>query len=85
MTKPRLWEKLQLSQWGRVKAMADYLGFKVQRLKANQCRLFMPNVEAHDIIIDIEFTDNIANIEVSLRDMVEEVVDQRFKRQTRKN
>jgi hypothetical protein len=65
--------------------MADYLGFKVQRLKANQCRLFMPNVEAHDIIIDIEFTDNIANIEVSLRDMVEEVVDQRFKRQTRKN
>ena len=65
--------------------MADYLGFKVQRLKANQCRLFMPNVEAHDIIIDIEFTDNIANIEVSLRDMVEEVVDQRFKRQTRKD
>ena len=24
MTKPRLWEKLHLSQWGRVKAMADH-------------------------------------------------------------
>ena len=33
MTKPRLWEKLHLSQWGRVKALADHLGFKVQRLK----------------------------------------------------
>ena len=31
MTKPRLWEKLHLSQWGRVKAIADHLGFKVQR------------------------------------------------------
>jgi hypothetical protein len=32
MTRPRLWEKLHLSQWGRIKAMADHLGFKVQRL-----------------------------------------------------
>jgi hypothetical protein len=81
LTKPRLWEKLHLSQWGEVKAMADYLGFKVQRLKGDQCRLLMPNVKAHDIIIDIEFTDSLTDIEVSLREAVEEVIDQRFKRQ----
>jgi hypothetical protein len=48
MTKPRLWEELHLSQWGRIKAMADHLGFKVHRLKSNQCRLLMPNVEAKE-------------------------------------
>ena len=83
MTKPRVWEKLQLSQWGQVKAMADNLGFKVQRLKGDQCQLLMPNVTAHDIIIDIEFTDSLTNIQVSLREAVEEVIDQRFKRQTK--
>jgi hypothetical protein len=48
MTKPRLWEKLNLSQWGRVKAMADGLGFKVQRLKGDRRQLLMPNVEVDD-------------------------------------
>jgi len=48
MIKQRLWEKLHLSQWGRVKAMADHLGFKIQRLKGDQCLLLMPNVEVND-------------------------------------
>ena len=48
MTKPRLWEKLHLSQWGRLKALADHLGFKVQRLKGDECQLLMPNVEGND-------------------------------------
>src|SRR6478672_8174329 len=48
MTKPRLWEKLHLSQWGRVKALAGHVGFKVQRLKVDQCRLLMQNVEVKD-------------------------------------
>ena len=81
MTKPRLWEKLHLSQWGQVKAMADYLGFKVQRLKGDQCQLLMPNVKVHEIIIDIEFTDSLTNIQASLHEAVEEVIDERFKRQ----
>jgi hypothetical protein len=72
MIKPRLWEKLHLSQWGRVKAMADHLGFKVQRLKGDQCRLLMPNVEVSDILTNIEFTDTLANIEASLRKAAEE-------------
>ena len=48
MIKQRLWEKLHLSQWGRVKALADHLGFKIQRLKGDQCLLLMPNVEVND-------------------------------------
>ena len=64
MTKPRLWEKLHLSQWGRVKALADHLGFKVQRLKGDQCWLLMPNVEVSDTFINIELTDTLTNIEV---------------------
>ena len=31
MTKPRLWEKLHLSQWGRVKAMADHCPDSLQK------------------------------------------------------
>jgi hypothetical protein len=72
MTKPRLWERLQLSEWGRVKAMADHLGFKVQRLKADQCRLLMPNVEVNDTLTDIELTDTLTNIEALLREAAEE-------------
>ena len=72
MTKPRLWERLQLSQWGRVKAMADHLDFKVQRLKADQCRLLMPNVEVNDTFINIELTDTLINIESLLREAAEE-------------
>jgi hypothetical protein len=72
MIKPRLWEKLQLSQWGRVKAMADHLGFKVQRLKADQCRLLMPNVEVNDTLTEIELTDTLTNIEALLREAAEE-------------
>jgi hypothetical protein len=72
MTKPRLWEKLNLSQWGRVKALADYLGFKVQRLKADQCRLLMPNVEVNDTLTNIEVTDTLTNIEALLREAAEE-------------
>ena len=63
MTKPRLWERLHLSQWGRVKAMADHLGFKVQRLKVDQCRLLMPNVVVND---------TLTNIEALLREAAEE-------------
>ena len=66
MTKPRLWEKLHLSQWGRVKALADHLGFKVQRLKGDRCQLLMPNVEANDTFINIELTDTLTNIEALL-------------------
>jgi hypothetical protein len=69
MTKPRLWEKLHLSQWGRVKALADHLGFKVQRLK---CQLLMPNVEANDTFINIELSDTLTNIEALLREAAEE-------------
>jgi hypothetical protein len=72
MIKPRLWEKLHLSQWGRVKAMADHLGFKVQRLKGDQCRLLMPNVEAKDTLTNIELTGTLTNIEASLREAVDE-------------
>jgi hypothetical protein len=72
MTKPRLWERLQLSQWGRVKAMADHLGFKVQRLKADQCPLLMPNVEVDDTLTDIELADTLTNIEALLRETTEE-------------
>ncbi len=72
MTKPRLWEKLHLSQWGRVKALADHLGFKVQRLKGDQCQLFMPNVEANDTFINIELTDTLTSIEALLREAAEE-------------
>ena len=72
MTKPRLWEKLHLSQWGRVKALADHLGFKVQRLKGDQGRLLMPNVEVSDTFINIELTDTLTNIESLLREADEE-------------
>jgi len=72
MTKPRIWERLHLSPWGRVKAMADHLGFKVQRLKTDQCRLFMANVEVKDILTNTDLTDNLANIEALLREAVEE-------------
>jgi hypothetical protein len=72
MTKPRLWEKLHLSEWGRVKAMADHLGFKVQRLKDDQCRLLMSNVEVNDTVMNIELTDSITNIEALLREDVEQ-------------
>jgi hypothetical protein len=72
MTKPRLWEKLHLSQWGRVKAMADDLGFKVERLKGDKCRLLMPNVEVTDTLVNIELTDTLTNIENCLRQAVEE-------------
>ena len=72
MTKPRLWERLHLSQWGRVKAMADHLGFKVQRLKVDQCRLLMPNVVVNDTLTEIELTDNLTNIEALLREAAEE-------------
>ena len=75
MTTPRLWEKLHLSQWGRVKAMADHLGFKVQRLKADQCRLLMQNVEVKDTLTDIELTDTLNNIEAWLRKATEENLD----------
>lgn len=72
MTKPRLWERLHLSQWGRVKAMADHLGFKVQRLKVDQCRLLMPNVVVNDTLTEIELTDTLTNIEALLREAAEE-------------
>jgi hypothetical protein len=65
-------KKLHLSQWGRVKALADHLGFKVQRLKGDQCRLLMPNVEANDTFINIELTDTLTNIEALLREAAEE-------------
>ena len=52
--------------------MADHLGFKVERLKADQCRLFMANVEVEDILTSIDLTDNLANIEALLREAVEE-------------
>ena len=52
--------------------MADHLGFKVQRLKGDHCRLLMPNVEVSDIVANIEFTDTLTNIEVSLRKAAEE-------------
>jgi len=64
MTKPRLWERLQLSEWGRVKAMAV--------LKAGQCRLLMPNVEVNDTLTDIELTDTLTDIEALLREAAEE-------------
>jgi hypothetical protein len=72
MTKPRLWEELHLSQWGRIKAMADHLGFKVQRLKGDECRLLMPNVEVTDTLVNIELTDTLTNIENCLRQAAEE-------------
>jgi hypothetical protein len=72
MTKPRLWERLHLSQWGRVKAMADHLGFKVQRLKVDQCRLLMPNVVVNDTLTEIELTDTLTNIEALLHEAAEE-------------
>jgi len=75
MTKPKLWEKLHLSQWGRVKAMADHLGFKVQCLKADQCRLLMQNVEVKDTFTDIELTDTLTNIEAWLRKATAENLD----------
>jgi len=80
MTEPRLWDKLHLSQWGRLKAMANYLGFEVHRLKIDQCRLLMRNVKVDDIIIDIDFTDSLTNMELSLSEWIEEVIDKRFKR-----
>ena len=52
--------------------MADHLGFKVQRLKADQCRLLMPNVEVTDTLVNIELTDTLTNIENCLRQAVEE-------------
>jgi hypothetical protein len=72
MTKPRLWEKLHLSQWGRVKAMADHLGFKVRRLKGDQCQLLMPNVEVKGTLTDVELTGTLSNIEDWLRKAAEE-------------
>ena len=60
--------KLHLSQWGRVKALAAHLGFKVQRLKGDQCWLLMPNVEVSDTFINIELTDTLINIESLLRE-----------------
>jgi hypothetical protein len=72
MTKPRPWERLHLSQWGQVKAMANHLGFTVQRLKGDQCRLLMPNVEVKDTLTNIELTDSLTNIEAWLRDAAEE-------------
>ena len=44
---------------GTIKAMADHLSFKVQRLKADQCRLLMPNVGVNDTLTEIEFTDSL--------------------------
>jgi hypothetical protein len=73
MTKPRLWEKLHLSQWGRVKAMADHLGFKVRRLKGGQCQLLMPNVEVKGTLTDVELTGTLSNIEDWLRNAAEEI------------
>jgi hypothetical protein len=52
--------------------MADHLGFKVQRLKADQCRLLMPNVEVNDTLTEIELTDTLNNIEALLREAAEE-------------
>ena len=72
MTKPRLWEELHLSQWGRVKAMADHLGFEVQRLKGDKCRLLIPDVKAVNILASVEFTDSLTNIEALLREAAEE-------------
>jgi hypothetical protein len=72
MTKPRLWEELHLSQWGRVKSMADHLGFKVQRLKGDQCRMLMPNVKVKETLTNIELTDTLTNIEAWLRRSAEE-------------
>jgi hypothetical protein len=72
MTKPRLGEKLHLSQWGRVKAMADHLGFKVRRLKGDQCKLLMPNVEVKGTLTDVELTGTLSNIEDWLRKAAEE-------------
>jgi hypothetical protein len=43
--------------------MADHLGYEVQRLKGDQCRLFMPNVEVNDTLVDIELTDTLTSIE----------------------
>jgi hypothetical protein len=47
--------------------MADHLGFKVQRLKDDQCRLLMSNVEVNDTVMNIELIDSITNIEALLR------------------
>jgi hypothetical protein len=85
VTKPRLWEELNLSQWGRVKAMADYLSFEVQRLKRDQCRLLMPNIKAKNILASVELTDSLTNIEFLLHEAVEEAIDQRFNRNHEKN
>jgi hypothetical protein len=38
----------------------------------------MPNIKANDILFNIEFTDSLTNIEVSLRETVQEAIDQRF-------
>jgi hypothetical protein len=77
MTELRVWDKLHLSPWGRVKAMADHLGYKVERLKGDHCRLLMPNVEVQhsevqQSIVDIELTDTFAQIEDWLREAIEE-------------
>ena len=53
-------------------AMADHLGFKVQRLKVDQCRLLMPNVVGNDTLTEIELTDTLTNIEALLREAAEE-------------
>ena len=52
--------------------MADHLGFKVQRLKVDQCRLLMPNVVVNDTLTEIELTDTLTNIEALLREAAEE-------------
>jgi hypothetical protein len=52
--------------------MADHLGFKIQRLKGDQCRLLMPNIEVKDTLTNIELTDTLPNIEAWLREAAEE-------------
>ena len=61
--------------------MADHLGFEVQRLKGDKCRLLIPNVKAVNILASVEFTDSLTNIESSLREAAAEAIDQRFNRQ----
>jgi hypothetical protein len=41
-------------------------------LKADQCRLLMPNVEVNDTLTDIEITDTMTNIEALLLEAAEE-------------
>ena len=52
--------------------MADHLGFKVQRLKGDQCLLLMPNVEVNNTLMNIELTGTLTTIEDWLRKATEE-------------